>query len=64
MDEGNGRRINEWKRAEKRERERKYTKKEEGVKRSDREADRLPLTSAEIKKTWIYTSTPPYVFMA
>jgi hypothetical protein len=23
-----------------------------------------PPTSAEVKKTWIYTSTPPYVFMA
>jgi hypothetical protein len=23
-----------------------------------------PPTSAEVKNTWIYTSTPPYVFMA
>jgi hypothetical protein len=28
------------------------------------EADHLPPTSAKIKKTCIYTSTPPYVFMA
>jgi hypothetical protein len=30
-----------------------------GVKRQGREADRSPPTSAEVKKTWIYTSTPP-----
>jgi hypothetical protein len=35
-----------------------------GVKRKGREADRSPPASAEVKKTWIYTSTPPYVFMA
>jgi hypothetical protein len=35
-----------------------------GVNRPDREADRSPLASAEVKKMWIYTSTPPYVFMA
>jgi hypothetical protein len=29
-----------------------------------READHSTPTSAEVKKTWIYTSTPPYVFMA
>jgi hypothetical protein len=29
-----------------------------GVKRLGREADRSPLTSAEVKKEWIYTSTP------
>jgi hypothetical protein len=34
------------------------------VKRPGREADRLPPTRAEVKKTWIYTSTPPYVLMA
>jgi hypothetical protein len=34
-----------------------------GVKRPWREADRSPPTSAEVKKTWVYTSTPPYVFM-
>jgi hypothetical protein len=34
-----------------------------GVKRSAREADHSTPTSAEVKKTWIYTSTPPYVFM-
>jgi hypothetical protein len=27
-------------------------------------ADHSPPTSAEIKKTWVYTSTHPYVFMA
>jgi hypothetical protein len=35
-----------------------------GVKRQGREADHSPSTSAEIKKTWIYTSTPPYAFTA
>jgi hypothetical protein len=35
-----------------------------GVMRQGREADHSPPTSAEVKKTWIYTSTPPYVFMA
>jgi hypothetical protein len=35
-----------------------------GVKRPGREADHSPPTSAEVKKTWMYTSTPPYVFMA
>jgi hypothetical protein len=34
-----------------------------GVKRSGREADHSPPTSTEVKKTYIYTSTPPYVFM-
>jgi hypothetical protein len=29
-----------------------------------READHSPPISIETKKTWIYTSTPPYVFMA
>jgi hypothetical protein len=29
------------------------------VKRKGREADHSPPTSAEVKKTWIYTSTPP-----
>ncbi|PNF25415.1 hypothetical protein B7P43_G08793 [Cryptotermes secundus] len=33
-----------------------------GVKRPGLEADHSPPTSAEIKKMWIYTSTPPYVF--
>jgi hypothetical protein len=27
-------------------------------------ADHSPPTSAEVKKIWIYTSTPPYIFMA
>jgi hypothetical protein len=37
-----------------------------GVKRQGREADNSlsPPTSAEVKKKWIYTSTPLYVFMA
>jgi hypothetical protein len=34
-----------------------------GVKRPGREADHSPPTSAEVKKMWIYTSTPPYTFM-
>jgi hypothetical protein len=29
-----------------------------------READHSLPTSAEVKHTWIYTSTPPYAFMA
>jgi hypothetical protein len=35
-----------------------------GVKRPGREADHSPPTSAKGKKTWVYTSTPPYAFMA
>jgi hypothetical protein len=35
-----------------------------GVKRPEREADHLPPTSAEVKKTWVYTATPLYAFMA
>jgi hypothetical protein len=35
-----------------------------GVKRSGREDDNSPPTSAGVKKMWIYTSTPPYAFMA
>jgi hypothetical protein len=35
-----------------------------GVKRQGREADHSPLTCAEEKKTWIYTSTTAYAFMA
>jgi hypothetical protein len=34
-----------------------------GVKRAGREADHSPPASAEVKKMWIYTSTPPYAFM-
>jgi hypothetical protein len=34
-----------------------------GVKRQGHEADHSPPTSAEVKKMWIYTSTPPYAFM-
>jgi hypothetical protein len=35
-----------------------------GVKRPVREADHSPATIAEVKKTWAYAATPPYVFMA
>jgi hypothetical protein len=35
-----------------------------GVKRPGREADHSPPASAEVKKMWIYPSTPPYAFMA
>jgi hypothetical protein len=35
-----------------------------GVKRQGREADHSPPASADVKKMWIYTSTPPYAFMA
>jgi hypothetical protein len=35
-----------------------------GVKRPVRVADHLPPTSAEVKKTCVYTSTPPYAFMS
>jgi hypothetical protein len=35
-----------------------------GVKRQGREADHSLPTSAQIKKIWIYTSSPPYTFMA
>jgi hypothetical protein len=33
------------------------------VKRPRHEADHSPPASAEVKKMWMYTSTPPYVFM-
>jgi hypothetical protein len=33
------------------------------VKGLEREADHSPPTSAEVKKTWIYTSTISYAFM-
>jgi hypothetical protein len=35
-----------------------------GEKQQGLEADHSPPASAEVKKMWIYTSTPPYVFMA
>jgi hypothetical protein len=35
-----------------------------GVKRPGSESDNSPPTSAEIKKTWTYTFTPPYAFVA
>jgi hypothetical protein len=34
------------------------------VKRPGLEADHSPPTSVEVKKMWIYTSTPPYAFLA
>jgi hypothetical protein len=34
------------------------------VKWPGREADHTPPSSAEVKKIWIYASTPPYAFMA
>jgi hypothetical protein len=34
------------------------------AKQSGRVASHLPLTRAHVKKTWNYTSTPPYAFMA
>jgi hypothetical protein len=34
------------------------------LKRPGSEADHSPPTGAQAKKTWTYTSTPPYVFMA
>jgi hypothetical protein len=33
-----------------------------GVKRQGREADHSPPPSSEVKKMWMYTSTPPYAF--
>jgi hypothetical protein len=33
------------------------------VKLPEPKADHSPPTGAEVKKMWIYTSTPPYVFM-
>jgi hypothetical protein len=33
------------------------------IKRPGREADYSATANAEVKKTWIYTSTPPYAFM-
>jgi hypothetical protein len=35
-----------------------------GVGRQGYEADHSPPTSAKVKKTWVYTSTTPYDFMA
>jgi hypothetical protein len=35
-----------------------------GVKQQEHEVDHSLPTSSEFKKTWTYTSTPPYVFMA
>jgi hypothetical protein len=35
-----------------------------GVKRPRRETDHSPPSSAEVKNTWIFTSTPPYAFTA
>jgi hypothetical protein len=35
-----------------------------GIKRQGRKADHSPPASAEVKKMWIYTSTPLYAFIA
>jgi hypothetical protein len=35
-----------------------------GIKQQGHEAEKYNPTSAEIKKMWISTATPPYVFMA
>jgi hypothetical protein len=35
-----------------------------GIKRRGHDTDHSPPTSATVKKTWLYTSTPTYVFMA
>jgi hypothetical protein len=35
-----------------------------GIKRQGRDADHSPPTSDEVKKMWIYTSIPPYAFVA
>jgi hypothetical protein len=46
---------------------RAYTKEWCGsppVKWPEHEGDCSPPTRAEVKKTWVYISTPPYVFMA
>jgi hypothetical protein len=34
------------------------------IKRSGSEADHSPPSGADVKNTWIYTPTCPYVFMA
>jgi hypothetical protein len=34
------------------------------VKRPEHEADHSPASNADVKNTWIYTYTPPYVLMA
>jgi hypothetical protein len=34
-----------------------------GLKRQGPEAKHLSPTNAEVKRTWIYTSTPPYAYM-
>jgi hypothetical protein len=35
-----------------------------GAKRQERESDHTLPTSAKVKKMWLYTSTPLYIFMA
>jgi hypothetical protein len=35
-----------------------------GLKLPGREVDHSPQTIAEVKQMWIYTSAPPYAFMA
>jgi hypothetical protein len=36
----------------------------QGLSNLGREADNSPSSSIDMEKTWTYTSTPPYVFMA
>jgi hypothetical protein len=35
-----------------------------GLKRQGREADHSPSASADVKKMWIYASTPPYALIS
>jgi hypothetical protein len=35
-----------------------------GVQRLEHKADHSPSTNTKVKNMWIYTFTPPYVFMA
>jgi hypothetical protein len=41
----------------------KYRGSFQGGKAAGREADHSPPTNVEVKKTWVYTSIPPYTFM-
>jgi len=34
-----------------------------GIKQNGREADHFSLYSADVRNAWIYTSTPPYIFI-
>jgi hypothetical protein len=41
-----------------------HYKDDTDVKRKKREAEHLPPASAEVKKMWIYISTPQFAYMA